>query len=433
MKRSGPLRDPSWAKTLVAALAAVSLLGLVSAPVSVAEEHEERVGMSAVTGFSPARLEIETGTTVVWENENHFDYPVAGGTHEVVADDGSFASPAIAPGASWGYRFLEPGTYAYHDARDDRLTGEVVVTGEPVRPEVPEEDVDIVEPDPNDTPSWGFEPADLVVTAGTKITWRNTGGQVHTVTASDESFDSGDVAPGETWERTFSEPGAFQYFCEPHPWMEATVRVAAEDGEPPPPPPPPPSANEGSSGSDVTFDTSPPPASSGPQTHRVAVIEGNLSDPDTWTYRPQTVSAKTGDTLEWRNTGSLEHTVTADDGSFDSGDMETDDAFTRTFDEPGTYRYSCTPHPWMTGAVVVSDRPDEVDVEDPEVLGGSLDAPQAAGPPPDPGGGDAAPFDPQPSGSSMPLPLVVAVEFLLLALAAAWIVWASDGRAVERA
>jgi plastocyanin len=49
------------------------------------------------------------------------------------------------------------------------------------------------------------------------------------------------------------------------------------------------------------------------------------------------------------------HTVTGDDLAFDdSGLIEPGDSFRQTFDEPGTYRYHCGPHPDMTGVIVVS-------------------------------------------------------------------------------
>jgi len=51
-----------------------------------------------------------------------------------------------------------------------------------------------------------------------------------------------------------------------------------------------------------------------------------------------------GTTVTWTNADSAPHTVTADDGSFVSGNMNTGDTFTFTFDEPGTYAYYCEYH-----------------------------------------------------------------------------------------
>jgi plastocyanin len=61
-----------------------------------------------------------------------------------------------------------------------------------------------------------------------------------------------------------------------------------------------------------------------------------------------------GTTVTWTNNdpGQI-HTVTAADGSFDSGFLSTGQSWSYTFDNPGTFDYSCTPHPWMQGRIEV--------------------------------------------------------------------------------
>lgn len=66
----------------------------------------------------------------------------------------------------------------------------------------------------------------LEVSVGDTVTWTNGDTVVHTVTATDESFDSGLLQPGESWSHTFDEPGDVEYFCTPHPWMRARVVVS---------------------------------------------------------------------------------------------------------------------------------------------------------------------------------------------------------------
>ncbi len=60
-----------------------------------------------------------------------------------------------------------------------------------------------------------------------------------------------------------------------------------------------------------------------------------------------------GTTVEWKNEDPVPHTVTADNGSFDSGMIEGGQTWRYTFTTPGTYAYSCTPHPFMKATVVV--------------------------------------------------------------------------------
>jgi plastocyanin len=91
---------------------------------------------------------------------------------------------------------------------------------------------------------------------------------------------------------------------------------------------------------------------SGPEVS-VAIVEGNSSDPETWRYEPADVTVPAGDTVVWRNDGDVMHTVTSDDGTFDSGDIPPGLTFRWRSTTPGTYRYHCTPHPWMQAVVQV--------------------------------------------------------------------------------
>ena len=70
-------------------------------------------------------------------------------------------------------------------------------------------------------------------------------------------------------------------------------------------------------------------------------------------FWPQRLEITAGTTVAWTNKDPLVHTVTATDGSWDSGDIKPDATWRRTFDRPGTYAFHCTPHPFMTGVVVV--------------------------------------------------------------------------------
>lgn len=322
-------------------------------PVVFADAEEVTVEMS-VTGFDPAVIEIQTGTTVTWHNTEPADYPVVSGYHSVVANDGSFDSKKVAPGARWSYTFNEPGTFDYHCSIHPHMTGQIIVKGEPVKEEPKTERVEIVEPDPNDQNTWGYAPAKLDVEVGTTVTWVNNGAQDHTVTDDDGAFDSGTLKPGEKFTFTFKKAGVYNYKCAPHPWMKASITVS-EPGKAPPKEEP---EDEGS-GSTGSSSSSPPPASSGggsgPTTHYVNIVEGASSDE--WGYDPAGLSIATGDTVVWENTGTMDHTATASDGSFDSGNIAPGGTFEFTFEKVGEFEYVCTPHPFMVGSISVSDSP----------------------------------------------------------------------------
>jgi plastocyanin len=76
-----------------------------------------------------------------------------------------------------------------------------------------------------------FRPQRVEVKAGTRVVWRNVGSVAHTVTTlrgkaanpadvsvpqGAKAWDSGFIAGGESYARTFSVPGTYRYFCIPH-------------------------------------------------------------------------------------------------------------------------------------------------------------------------------------------------------------------------
>src|SRR5215211_4635951 len=71
-------------------------------------------------------------------------------------------------------------------------------------------------------------------------------------------------------------------------------------------------------------------------------------------FQPTSIEVAAGSTVTWTNTGAAPHTVTADNGAFDSGQLKPGATFSQTFTTPGTYTYHCEIHPQMTGTVVVT-------------------------------------------------------------------------------
>jgi plastocyanin len=70
-------------------------------------------------------------------------------------------------------------------------------------------------------------------------------------------------------------------------------------------------------------------------------------------FKPASVTVHAGDTVRFVNRDDEAHTVTARGGTFDSGGMDTNDAWTYRFSKPGKYAYFCSLHPYMTGTIVV--------------------------------------------------------------------------------
>ena len=71
-------------------------------------------------------------------------------------------------------------------------------------------------------------------------------------------------------------------------------------------------------------------------------------------FDPGTVTVAPGTTVKWVNNGQHKHTVTADKGEWDSGDMTAGATYTATFNTPGTFTYNCRYHKDMKGTIVVT-------------------------------------------------------------------------------
>jgi plastocyanin len=75
-----------------------------------------------------------------------------------------------------------------------------------------------------------------------------------------------------------------------------------------------------------------------------------------FTYQPDPVVIRTGGKVIWQNDDTAPHTATADDGSFDTGNLLRGKIKSETFKEAGTYPYFCAIHPTMHGTVEVVEK-----------------------------------------------------------------------------
>ena len=154
------------------------------------------------------------------------------------------------------------------------------------------------------------------VNAGTTVLWTNLDDDAHTVTADEFDpltdaplFDSGDLEKGRSFAHTFDAPGTVAYHCTRHPDEKGTVVVAA--------------------------------------VKTVEIVDDAIE--------PAMVEVAAGTTVEWTNRDATAHSVTAADGSFDSGPLDRPDAatFSRKFDAPGAFPYHDPGNPAISGDVIV--------------------------------------------------------------------------------
>ena len=286
-------------------------------------------------GVEPASLAVATGDIVTWRNEDDERHRIRSREGPVEFDSGN-----LEPGEAFTLTFVTEGTYPYRDERDDSApayAGTIVVgpseiaTGGATEPAG-----NLPDAPPPSTASVAiadraFAPASVVVAAGGTVEWTNADGEGHTVSATGGAFESGIMPEGAAFSQVFETPGTFDYVCAIHPEMRGRVTVAQPGDAAASPVPVP-----------VPAVTSAP----APEI-QVSIID--------MVYAPTTVEVSAGTTVHWTNDDSVIHTVTARDGSFNSGVMQTGDEFRQAFDEPGTYDYFCAIHPLQGGRIVVTD------------------------------------------------------------------------------
>ena len=71
----------------------------------------------------------------------------------------------------------------------------------------------------------GFDPPELIVKRGDRVTWVNNDLFPHTATADDKAFDSKSIVPSGKWTFVADKPGTHTYICTFHPTMKGTIKV----------------------------------------------------------------------------------------------------------------------------------------------------------------------------------------------------------------
>lgn len=98
------------------------------------------------------------------------------------------------------------------------------------------------------------------------------------------------------------------------------------------------------------------PVASGPgQVVKGQTAATKVKETDALKFDPTSASLKVGEVVEWDNTGTIAHNVTFDDfPSITSDTLNGGDKYQVKFTTAGTYKYHCTFHPGMDGALTVS-------------------------------------------------------------------------------
>jgi plastocyanin len=183
---------------------------------------------------------------------------------------------------------------------------------------------------PSGAPGFAPDKVTVVIGVNSTVTWTNNDNAAHTVTSTNltsgtPSFDSGNMAAGQSFTYNFTQPGTYGYKCNYHAWMTGSVVVKK-----------------------------------GTEAVKVSMPSGAGNPSGAPGYAPAKITLVLGvnSTVTWTNDDSAAHTVTSTSvptgaASFDSGNMSPGAAFTYTFTVAGTYQYHCSYHNWMTATVTV--------------------------------------------------------------------------------
>jgi plastocyanin len=105
-------------------LSAVTLLALAVTGASQPAATATKAVNITATAFSPANVTINSGDAVKWTNKDTK-------AHQVIANNGAFASGTIAANKTYSHTFNTAGTFNYHDALHPTMKGKIVVKGPP--------------------------------------------------------------------------------------------------------------------------------------------------------------------------------------------------------------------------------------------------------------------------------------------------------------
>ena len=319
---------PFVARRLVSAVLAALIVAAFIAP---AAASAATATIKITNRLSPAELSVPAGTTIRFVNADDE-------RHRMRSQSGpaEFDSHNLEPGQSYSMKLTAKGTYTYLDEREDddtRYHGTIVVGGSKSSGGGESSSTAPATSASVSMAGRSFSPSTVTIAAGGSVTFSNDDDRAHTVTATDGAFNSGTISEGGSWKRTFKGAGTFSYLCAIHPEMTGKVVVKGSSTSSPPKPKPAP-----------TPTPTPKPAETNG-------VDARIVD---FAFSPGELSIKIGSTVTWRNSGEAPHTVTADDGSFDSDMIAAGGSWSRTFESAGTFAYVCAFHPDMAGVVTVT-------------------------------------------------------------------------------
>jgi plastocyanin len=333
------------------------------APSPGSQTHTVTMGSSS---FSPSSLSARVGDTVIFKNASSVP-------HNVVP----FTSAPIMGGQSYETVLREQGTINYKCEFHSGMTGTITVAAAPAGTKLPPPSAGGLSGGsgsgslPSSTGSGGgssgggapapgaeshtitmvnstFDPQVLQARVGDEVTWVNEDPVPHNVTGG--PLNSGMMMGGDEFTTVLTEAGTIEYECTLHPGMTGTLEVA----EALPGTEVPPASSSTTSDGDTAGGSGGTPSAkpgAGSENHQVEIVD--------FLYQPDPLEVNVGDTVTFVNKDAAPHTATADDKSWDSGNLNQGDSWTLDLKEAGEVPYFCIYHPNMTGTLIVKPKGEE--------------------------------------------------------------------------
>jgi plastocyanin len=366
-----------------------------------AQTHTVTMGADS---FNPASLDARVGDTVVWKNASPVPHNVNGGS--------AFKSPTVMGGQSFETVLRQQGTISYKCDFHSGMTGTIKVAAAPAGTKLPPPSAggglsgsasgslgSTSAGSSSGSSSGGsagapapgaeshtismvnstFDPQVLQARVGDEVTWVNEDPVPHNVTGG--PLDSGMMMGGAEFTTVLTETGTVEYECTLHPGMTGTLEVAeALPGTKVPPA----SSSTTSGGSSAAPGDAAGGAQSAPSAEPEEGAKNHTVEMDNMVFNPDTLEANVGDTVTFVNKEAAPHTATAEDKSWDSGNMNQGQEWTLKLDRVGTIKYVCIYHPGMDGTLIVKPKGEEVapasaGSDDAAATEGTMPASQIAG------------------------------------------------------
>ncbi|MDE1727707.1 MAG: hypothetical protein KGH81_00825 [Thaumarchaeota archaeon] len=347
--------------------------------------------------YSPSNVQVTLGTTIVWTNNDSVPHRIMSGVAKVLTtnqssttliSNGKIDSGIIAPGQSFQYTItnfdtsqsLDPRVATRYNIPQDETIGDItffdptyqfmvgIIAPLPQTMQTQTVQMNIVNGASNSNNGQFLSPSSLQITPGTVVVWTNNDSVPHRIMSgqlisttesaggkgaagktvspnfiSDGSIDSGTIAPGQSYQVTFSRTGSTQIFDPTYTWINGIIiSTPATTGQIAPVKI---SINQGSSS---------PKGTATQQTY---------NQYNTY-YTPDTIQIVPGTPIIWTNNDSIDHTIFSGvstqkndnpftpDGKIASGKIAPGQSFTVIVNDTGIVRFYDPQYTWMNGIII---------------------------------------------------------------------------------